>query len=98
MHSCFDEKNIFCNSPFFNSKIKLSNVKSCSLKWSSASFVLLFCVVVIVFLSINYNSVYVYGHSLFGSNNGSGIQTQTNGNFKVELSTNPSKVVLNKTT
>jgi hypothetical protein len=98
MYSCFDEKNIFYNSPFFKSKIKLSNVKSCSLKWSSALFVLLFFFVVIVFLSINYNSVYVYGHSLFGSNNGSGIQTQTNGNFKVELSTNPQKIVLNKTT
>jgi hypothetical protein len=99
MYFCFDEKNIFCNSPFFDSKAKLSNVKSCSLKWSSALFVLsFFVVVVVVFLPINHNSVYVYGHSLFGSNNGSGIQTQTNGNFKVELSTNPPKIVLNKTT
>jgi hypothetical protein len=98
MYFCFDEKNIFCNSPFFYSKIKLSNVKLSSLIWSPALFFLLFFIVVAVFLSINYNSVYVYGHSLFGSNNGSGIQTQTNGNFKVELSTNPPKIVLNKTT
>ena len=60
------------------------------------SFFLLF--IFILNLSFNYNSIFVYGHSLFGSNNGSGIQTQTNGNFKVELSTNPSKLVLNKTT
>jgi hypothetical protein len=98
MYFCFDEKNIFCNIQFFNPKTKLSNVKSSSLIWSPALFFLLFFVVVVVFLSINYNSGYVYGHSLFGSNNGSGIQTQTNGNFKVELSTNPPKIVLNKTT
>ena len=44
--------------------------------------------------------MYAYGHSLFGNNNnnGSGIQVQTNGNYKVELSTNPSKVQLNKPT
>jgi hypothetical protein len=60
------------------------------------SFFLLF--IFILNLSFNYNSIFVYGHSLLGGNNGSGIQTQTNGNFKVELSTNPSKLVLNKTT
>ncbi|MGN6559064.1 MAG: hypothetical protein ACTHJ2_00910, partial [Candidatus Nitrosocosmicus sp.] len=47
----------------------------------------------------NNSSVFVYGHSLFGNNNnGSGIQVQTNGNYKVELSTNPSKILLNKST
>ncbi|MGN6708573.1 MAG: hypothetical protein ACTHKF_04425 [Candidatus Nitrosocosmicus sp.] len=45
------------------------------------------------------SSIFVYGHSLFGNNNnGSGIQVQTNGNYKVELSTNPSKILLNKST
>ena len=98
MHFCFDEKNIICDSPFSNSKTKLSDVELPSLMWRSALFFSLFFIVVVVFLSVDYNSVYVYGHSLFGSNNGSGIQTQTNGNFKVELSTNPPNIVPNKTT
>ena len=99
MYLCFDEENTFTNSLVFYSKIKLSNVKLCPLKWSSTLFfLLLFFIVVVVCLYNNYNSVYVYGHSLFGSNDGSGIQTQTNGNFKVELSTNPPKIELNKTT
>jgi hypothetical protein len=97
MHPCFDEKNVFCDLPFSKSKTKLSDVELPSLMWRSALFFSLFFIVVVVFLSVDYNSVYVYGHSLFGSNNGSGIQTQTNGNFKVELSTNPPKIVLNKT-
>jgi hypothetical protein len=46
----------------------------------------------------NNDSIYAYGHSLFGNNNGSGIQVQTNGNYKVELSTNPPKIPLNKNT
>jgi hypothetical protein len=100
MYFCFGEKNIFTNPLIFDSKIKLGNVKLCPLKWSSTLIFLLlfFIVVVVVCVSNNHNSVYVYGHSLFGSNNGSGIQTQTNGNFKVELSTNPPKIELNKTT
>jgi hypothetical protein len=99
LYSYLVVKNTLNKSLIFNSKTKLSNVELRSLKWSSTFlFLLFFIVVVAVCLSVNHNSVYVYGHSLFGSNNGSGIQTQTNGNFKVELSTNPPKIVLNKTT
>ncbi|MBA3749816.1 MAG: hypothetical protein H0X03_02785 [Nitrosopumilus sp.] len=42
--------------------------------------------------------MHVYGHSLFGNSNGSGIQIQKNGNFEVELSTFPSKPLVNKNT
>jgi hypothetical protein len=51
-------------------------------------------------LNVYFNNdfIYAYGHSLFGNNNGSGIQVQTNGNYKVELSTNPPKIPLNKNT
>jgi hypothetical protein len=99
MHFCFDEKDIFTKSLILKSNIKLSNFSSCYLRSISSSLFIssLFFIVVVACLSNNHNSVYVYGHSLFGSNNGSGIQTQTNGNFKVELSTNPSKIELNKT-
>ena len=51
-------------------------------------------------LSFNNNCVDVYGHTLFSdnnnNNNGSGIQVKTNGSYKVELSTNPSKIPINK--
>ncbi len=97
MYSYFDKKNILIISIIFVlSKIKLFNISSFSYLKLILSFFLLF--IFILNLSFNYNSICVYGHSLFGNNNGSGIQTQTNGNFKVELSTNPSKLVLNKTT
>ena len=102
MYCWFDKRNIFINSLIFLlSKIKIFNATSYPyhhyhyLKLM-VSFFLLF--IFILNLSFNYNSIFVYGHSLLGGNNGSGIQTQTNGNFKVELSTNPSKLVLNKTT
>ena len=60
----------------------------------SLSLILLFS------LNVYFNNdfIYAYGHSLFGNNNGSGIQVQTNGNYKVELSTNPPKIPLNKNT
>src|ERR687890_1564549 len=71
------------------------NVKSFSLKSIlSLSLILLFSLNVY----FNNDSIYAYGHSLFGNNNGSGIQVQTNGNYKVELSTNPPKIPLNKNT
>lgn len=41
--------------------------------------------------------MYIFGHSIFGNNNnGNTTQIQTNGNYKVELFTNPSKIPLNK--
>ena len=102
MYCCFDKRNIFINSLIFLlSKIKIFNMASYPyyhyhyLKLMVSFF---FLFIFILNLSFNYNSIFVYGHSLLGGNNGSGIQTQTNGNFKVELSTNPSKLVLNKTT
>ena len=102
MYCCFDKRNIFINSLIFlSSKMKIFDMASYPyyhyyyLKLM-VSFFLLF--IFILNLSFNYNSIFVYGHSLLGSNNGSGIQTQTNGNYKVELFTNPSKLVLNKTT
>jgi hypothetical protein len=49
-------------------------------------------------LSNDHKSIYVFGHSLFGNNNGNNTQIQTNGNYKVELSTNPLKIPLNKPT
>jgi hypothetical protein len=50
-------------------------------------------------LSTDHKSIYVFGHSLFGNiNNGNNTQVQTNGNYKVELSTNPSKIPLNNPT
>jgi len=75
----------------------LDNVKPLSLKAIlSFSLILLFS----LNLYFNNDSIYAYGHSLFGNNNnnGSGIQIQTNGNYKVELSTNPPKIPLNKNT
>src|SRR6478736_6823291 len=71
--------------------IILDNVKPLSLKT-----ILSFC----LNLYFNNDSIYAYGHSLFGNNNnnGSGIQVQTNGNYKVEVSTNPPKIPLNKNT
>jgi hypothetical protein len=80
-----------------NHKIKLTNTKPFSLKpVLSISMILLF----VLILSFNNNNVDVYGHTLFSdnnnNNNGSGIQVKTNGSYKVELSTNPSKIPINK--
>jgi hypothetical protein len=80
-----------------NHKIKLTNTKPFSLKSIlSISMILLF----VLTLSFNNNCVDVYGHTLFSdnnnNNNGSGIQVKTNGRYKVELSTNPSKIPINK--
>ena len=80
-----------------NHKIKLTNVKLFSLKSVlSLSMILLFALT----LSFNNNYLDVYGHTLFNDNNnnnsGSGIQVKTNGSYKVELSTNPSKIPINK--
>jgi len=79
-----------------NHKIKLINAKLFSLKSVlSISMILLFALT----LSFNNNYVDVYGHTLFNdnnNNNGSGIQVKINGSYKVELSTNPSKIPINK--
>ena len=80
-----------------NHKIKLTNTKPFSLKpVLSISMILLF----VLILSFNNNNVDVYGHTLFSdnndNNNGSGIQVKTNGSYKIELSTNPSKIPINK--
>ena len=79
-----------------NHKIKLTNAKLFSLKSVlSISMILLFALT----LSFNNNYVDVYGHTLFNDNNnnsGSGIQVKINGSYKVELSTNPSKIPINK--
>src|SRR6476660_8804106 len=79
-----------------NHKIKLTNAKLFSLKSVlSISMILLFALT----LSFNNNYVDVYGHTLFNdnnNNNGSGIQVKINGSYKVELSTNPSKIPINK--
>jgi hypothetical protein len=66
----------------------------------SLKSILSFSLVLLFSLNAYFNndSIYAYGHSLFGNNNGSGIQIQTNGNYKVELSTNPPKIPLNKNT
>lgn len=95
MYSCLDKKNILINPVIFVFKIGLTSIKLYPLK-----LILLFFLffIFVLNLSFNYNSIYVYGHSLFGNNNGSGIQIQTNGNYKVELSTSPSKLLLNKST
>jgi hypothetical protein len=49
-------------------------------------------------LLLNYDSVNVYGHTLFGNHNGSAVQIQKNGNFQVELSTFPPKPLLHENT
>ncbi|MGN6559660.1 MAG: hypothetical protein ACTHJ2_03960, partial [Candidatus Nitrosocosmicus sp.] len=50
--------------------------------------------------SFNSNFICVYGHSLVGNNNennnGTLSQSQINGNYKIELSTNPSNILSNK--
>ena len=77
----------------------LSNLRLVYLKLITSCFFILLLFVLI--LSFDNNSLSIYGHSLFGNNNnnnGSGIQIQTNGNYKVELSTNPPKIPLNKNT
>ncbi len=48
-------------------------------------------------ISINCMSTYVYGHVLFGNPNDTGIQIQSNGNYKMGLTTSPAVPVLNKT-
>ena len=75
------------------SKIKFYNIKLKSIPL--LSFFLLF--ILVSNLSFNYNSIWVYGHTLFGNNNNNGIQIQTNGNYKVGLATSPPTIVLNKT-
>ena len=75
-----------------NHKIKLTNTKLFSLKSVLSIFMILLFALT---LSFNNNYVDVYGHTLFNdnnNNNGSGIQVKTNGSYKVELSTNPSKI------
>ncbi len=95
MYSCFNTKNIF----FINSIILItSKIISYNIKLKSIpllSFFLLF--ILVSNLSFNYNSIWVYGHTLFGNNNNNGIQIQTNGNYKVGLATSPPTIVLNKT-
>jgi hypothetical protein len=89
-----------------NSSIKLINCIynkiSKNVKPFSVKSILSFSLVLLFSLNLYFNndSFYAYGHSLFGNNNnnGSGIQIQTNGNYKVELSTNPPKIPLNKNT
>jgi len=77
--------------------IILDNVKPLSLK-----AILSFSLILLFSLNSYFNndSIYAYGHSLFGNNNnnGSGIQVLTNGNYKVEMATNPPKIPLNKNT
>ena len=97
MYFYFNRKNISIKLIKCIYNIILKNVKIISLKYIiSFSLFLLFS----LNLYSNNDSFDVYGHSLFGNNNnnGSGIQIQTNGNYKVELSTNPPKIPLNKNT
>ena len=97
MYFYFNRKNISINLINCIYYIILDNVKPLSLK-----AILSFSLILLFSLNSYFNndSIYAYGHSLFGNNNnnGSGIQIQTNGNYKVELSTNPSKIPLNKST
>lgn len=94
MYSYFNRKNISINLIINTQKVKLTNIKIDYLKLAlSISLIFLFA----LNLSNNYNSMYVFGHSIFGNNNnGNTTQIQTNGNYKVELFTNPSKIPLNK--
>ena len=97
MYFYFNRKNISINLINCIYYIILDNVKPLSLK-----AILSFSLILLFSLNSYFNndSIYAYGHSLFGNNNnnGSGIQIQTNGNYKVELSTNPPKIPLNKNT
>jgi hypothetical protein len=96
MYSCFNTKNIFINSAnLMTFKIKSYNIKLTFLPLT-LSFLLLF-ILFFLNLSFNYNSIYVYGHTLFGNSNNNGIQIQTNGKYKVGLVTSPPTLVLNKT-
>ncbi len=60
-----------------------------------SSFILIFMFVLNI--SINCTPIYVYGHALFGNTNNNGIQIQSNGNYKMSLTTSPATLVLNKT-
>src|SRR5919107_148438 len=97
MYFYFNRKDISIKLINCIYNIVLSNVKPFFLK-----FILSFSLVLLFSLNLYFNndSICAYGHSLFGNNNnnGSGIQIQTNGNYKVELSTNPPKIPLNKNT
>lgn len=57
-----------------------------------------FSFICILDLSVNHYFINVYGHTLFGINNGSDVHTQKKGNFKVELSTFPPKPLLDANT
>src|SRR4051795_8304545 len=81
---------------FNNYKIKFTNIKLLSLT-TIFSFFLLFFIFVFA-LSFNNSHLDAYGHTFVinNDNNASVIQTKTNGSYKVELSTNPSKIPINK--
>jgi len=84
------------NLAFNNYKIKYTNIKLLSLT-TIFSFFLLFFIFVFA-LSFNNSHLDAYGHTFVinNDNNASVIQTKTNGIYKVELSTNPSKIPINK--
>jgi hypothetical protein len=84
------------NLSFNNYKIKFTNIKLLYLT-TIFSFFLLFFIFVFA-LSFNNGHLDAYGHTFVinNDNNASVIQTKTNGSYKVELSTNPSKIPINK--
>ncbi len=77
-------------------KIKLGENNPCFLKFVLILF--FFSFVFVLNVSVDYDSMVVFGHTLMGNNNGSSVQIQKNGNFQVELSTVPSKPLLHKNT
>jgi hypothetical protein len=95
MYSYFNRKKSSINLMLFMHKIRLTVNKIDFLKLMISFSLILFLSA--LSMPSDQKSIYVFGHSLFGNNNnGSGIQIQTNGNYKVELATNPSKIPLNK--
>ena len=94
---------IFLNMNYFSTnlnistyKIKFTNIKLVSLK-TIFSFSLLFSIYAFA-LSFNNSHLDVYGHTFVinNDNNASFIQTKTNGSYKIEMSTIPLKIPINK--
>ena len=95
MYSCSNTKNIYFISAFLRIfRERLVN-KRLRFKPLISSFFLIF--MFLLYISVNCTPATVDGHALFGNLNNNGIQIQSNGNYKMSLTTSPAIPTLNKT-
>ncbi len=96
MYFCLDKERIFSYFCIIKNNLYVSNLFLTQKLKIIFSASLIFFVVVLNVSCITSGNV--YGHSITGSDSGSGIQIQQNGNYEVELFVNPSKPLLNENT